>query len=117
MGAEGQIDAVILLLQLVEGTVGADVHAGMYLDPQREDGGNLLIQQLTRETVAGDAVAHHAAQLALALIYRHLVAHQRQIVGGGQPAGAAAHDGHRFAGSGRAGGLGHVACLIYGVAL
>ena len=51
--------------------------------PSGEDGCDLLVQQLPGQTVAGNAVAQHTAQLLPLLVDRDLVAHQGQIVGGG----------------------------------
>ena len=63
MGADGDVQAVVLLLELLEGDLLAHGHVGVGLDTQREDGVDLRVQLLPREAVAGDAVAQHAAQL------------------------------------------------------
>ena len=117
MGPDGEIEAVVLLLQFVKGNIGAHVHPGMYLNAQGQDGGNLPVQLLPGEAVAGDAVAHHAAQGLLLLIDRNLVAHEGQIVGRRQSAGAAADNRHGFPGGLGGLGLGHVPGLVHGVAL
>ena len=117
MGADGDVQAVVLLLELLEGDLLAHGHVGVGLDTQREDGVDLRVQLLPREAVAGDAVAQHAAQLVALLEDDHLVAHQRQIVGAAQAAGAAADDGHGLSGRRRAFRLGHVPGVVHGVAL
>ena len=89
----------------------------MYLNAQGQNGGNLRVQLLPGQAVVGDAVAHHAAQLLLLFVHCDLVAHESQIIGGGEAAGAAAHDGNRFAGGGCGTGLGHVSGVVHGVAL
>ena len=117
VGADGDIYAVVFLLELVEGDILAHLDPGMYLDAQGQDGVDLGVQLLPGETVAGDAVAHHATQLALLLVDGDLVAHVGQVVGGGEATGAAAHDGDGLAGGRRLFGLGHVPGVVHGVAL
>jgi len=117
MGADGDIQAVILLLQLLKGDILAHGHVGVCLDAQRQDGVDLRVQLFPGEAVVGDAIAQHTAQLLALLENDHLVAHQRQIVGAAQAAGAAADDGHGLSRGGRAFRLGHVARVIHGVAL
>ena len=117
MGADGDIQAVVFLLQLLHPHVHAHGGAGVCFDAQREDGFDLRVQQLAGETVAGDAVAQHTAQLLPLLEHRDLMAHQRQIVGAAQSAGSSSDNGHLLAGRRRTGGLGHIACVVHGVAL
>ena len=88
----------------------------MCLNAQREDGGDLRIQQVPGEAVVGDAVAQHTAQLLPFLEYCHLVTHQGQVIGAAQAAGPAADNGHLLAGGRRAGGLGHVSGSVHSVA-
>ena len=117
MGADGQIQAVVLLFQLIQRHVGTHVDVGMYFNAQGQNGGDLRIQQRPGEAVVGDAVAQHAAQGLPLFIDRDAVAHEGQVVGGGETAGAAADDGHllpRGRGTGR---LGHVPGLVHGIAL
>ena len=117
MGADGDVQAVVLLQQVLYPQLGAHGHAGVCLNAQREDGGDLRIQQVPGEAVVGDAVAQHTAQLLPFLEYRHLVTHQGQVIGAAQAAGPAADNGHLLAGGRRAGGLGHVSGSVHGVAL
>ena len=117
MGADGDIDAVVLAAQILKPDVRADVHLGVDGDAQGEDGADLPVQQLPGEAVAGDAVAQHTPQLAALLVHVHLMAHERQVVGGGESAGAAADNGHPLAGGGGAQGLGHIPRRIHRVAL
>ena len=89
----------------------------MYLNAQRQDGGDLRVQLLPGQAVVGDAVAHHAAQLVLLFVHRDLVAHEGQVVGCREAPGAAAHNGHGLAGGGGGFRLGHVPGVVHGVAL
>ena len=89
------------------------LHLSMDRDPQREDGGDLRVQQLPGEAVAGDAVAEHPAQLLPLLIDGDLVAHQGQVVGGGETAGTAADDGDGFSGGLRPGRVRHLSGVIH----
>lgn len=45
------------------------------------------------------------------------MAHQGQVIGAAEAAGAAAHNGHGLAGGRGAGGIGHHACVVHGVPL
>ena len=89
----------------------------MYLDTHGEDVSDLFVDFLTGETVSGDAVAEHAAQLLVTLVNSDLVAHEGQIVSSGQTAGATADDRHLLAGGFSAGRIGHVAGVVDGVLL
>ena len=117
MGTDGNIQAVILLLQVLHPDILAHSDAGMYLDPQRQDGCDLGIQQVPGETVAGDAVAEHPAQLLGLLKNGDLVAHEGQIVGAAEAAGAAAHNGNGLTRGRGARRLGHIPGMIHGIAL
>ena len=117
LGADGDVDAVVLAAQLLKGDVLPHVHLGVDGNAQGENGVDLPVQLLPGEAVAGDAVAEHAAQLAALLVDGDLVAHEGQVVGGGEAAGPAADDGHPLACGLRAQGLGHVSGGVHGVAL
>ena len=71
----------------------------------------------SRRAVVGDAVAEHSAQLGPLLVDGDDVAHEGQVVGCRQAAGASADDGHclagRFSGSGGLHGLG----VVHGIPL
>ena len=89
----------------------------MYLDAQGQDGLDLSVQQMPGETVAGNAVAEHTAQLLGLLKHGNLMTHERQIVGAAQSAGAAAYNGHSLAGGRSALRLGYISGVIHGVTL
>lgn len=116
-GADGQVDAVVVLAELFQGHIGAygtvelDLHAG------GEDAVNVPLQIGAGQTVAGDAVAEHTAQLGFLLEDGAFMTHQGEEVGGGQAGGAAAHDGDALAGGGGAGRGGHVPGVVHGKAL
>ena len=67
MRADGDIQAVVILVELLEGNVLSDRHTGMYLNAGRQNGGNLRIKLFAREAVSRDAVAEHTAELLLFL--------------------------------------------------
>ena len=114
VGADGDVQTVVLFLQLLERDIIPHLHLGVDLDPQGEDGCDLRVQQLPGEAVAGDAVAEHPAQLLPLLIDGDLVAHQGQVVGGGKAAGAAADDGDRLSGGFRLGRIWHLPGVVHG---
>ena len=117
MSADGDVDAVILLLQLLQPDIPAHGDAGMYLNTKRQNGFDLGVQLLTGEAVAGDAVAQHTAQLLPLLVHRDPVTHKGQVVGAAETAGASADDGHLLAGGGSALRLGYHPGVVHGIAL
>ena len=54
MGADGDVQAVVLLFQLVKGDVPAHLDAGTDLNAQGQNGGDLRVQLLPGEAVAGN---------------------------------------------------------------
>ena len=117
LGADGEVEGVILPLELLKAHVLAHADAGVDLDAQGQDGLDVLVQLLPGQAVAGDAVAHHAAQALPLLVDRDLVAHEGQVVGGGEAAGAAADDGHLLPRGAGAVRLGDLPGPVHGVAL
>ena len=59
-----------------------DLGVELERDAQIEDALDLGVQDLARQTVLGDAEAHHAAGEGAGLLDRHLVAQARQMIGG-----------------------------------
>ena len=89
MGTDGQIDGIELVAQAdkllaVDGVIELNVDAGA------QDPIDLGLQALARQTIAGDAVAQHAAQVVALLKNGHFVAHHGQVVGAGKTGRAAA---------------------------
>ena len=117
MRADGDIQAVVILVQLFKGDVFSDRHFGMYLHAGGQNGGNLRVQLFAREAVGRDAVAEHAAEPLLFFKNRHAVAHKAQIIRAGKPARAAADDGDAFAGRLPAGRIRDIARMIDCIAL
>ena len=78
-------DAVVLLEGDAEGAQPVD----------------LGVEDVARQAVAGDAVAHHPAGLGPAVAHRDRVTLAGEVVGGGQPAGAGADDDDAAAGARR----------------
>ena len=115
--AECKIERVVPAAQLVEGDLVSDVHIDLRINADGEERRGLRVQDLARQTVGGNAVAQHTAELRPLFIHRDLVAHQREIVRRGKTARPAADDGDRLAGLLSAGGMGHIARVIDRVAL
>ena len=76
MRAERDVERVVLLAQLVERHIVADIDVDMHIDAKRQHRRNLRVKHLARQTVVGDAVAQHAAELRALFIHGDLVAHQ-----------------------------------------
>ena len=113
MGTDGDVNAVKLVTELVEGNVRTYVHVGIGFNTHREDGLNFCIQLLTGEAVGGDAVAQHTAQFLVLFKDGGLMTHAGQIVGTAEAAGAAADNGHLLTRGGSAGRMGHNAGIIH----
>ena len=111
MGANGQVDGIELVAQAgkllaVDGVVEFHVDAGA------QDPVDLGLQALARQTVAGNAIAQHAAQVVALLKDGHLMAHHGQVVGTGKAGRAAADHGDALAGV-----VGHAGLVIVEVAV
>ena len=104
-------------MELLEGNVLSDRHAGMYLHAGGQDGLDLRIQLFPWEAVGGDAIAEHAAKLLLFFKNRYAVAHQAQIIRAGKAARTAADDCHTLAGRCLAGRIRNIARVVDRVAL
>ena len=117
MRADGDIQAVIVFMELLEGNVLSDRHAGMYLDAGGQNGLDLRIQLFPREAVGRNAITEHAAKLLLFFKNRYAVTHQAQIIRAGKAARTAADDRHTLAGRCLAGRIRNVSCVVDRVAL
>ena len=117
VSADGDVERVMRLAQLVEGHIIADIDVQMHLDAEGDHGRDLRVEHLARQTIIGDTVAQHTAELRALFIYRDLVAHQRKIVRRGKAARPAADNGDRLACGLGTVGLLHVARIIHRVAL
>jgi hypothetical protein len=103
VGADRHEDGVEPALGLLLGQVG-DVVVEHDLDAQVGQPADLGVEDLARQPVLGDAVAHHAAGSVAGVVDLDLVAHHRQVVGSGQSGRAGADDQHPVArADGRAG--------------
>ncbi len=85
------------LLKLLHGDVHTNLHAPAHLDAQIEHTPDLAVQHVARHTIAGNAVAHHAAQFGARLEDGAGVAHTAQLIGAGEAGDAAAHQGDPLA--------------------
>ena len=68
------------------------------LDPQIDDGLDLLVHHIPWHTETWDAVAGHTAQFGQGLEYLYRMAHLTQIEGGRESGRTAADDGYPLAG-------------------
>ena len=76
MRADGDIQAIVIFVQLFKGDVFSNRHFGMYFHAGGQDGLDFRVQLFAREAVSGDTVAEHAAQLRKHLENRGLMAHE-----------------------------------------
>ena len=74
--AERDVKRVVLLAQLVERHIVADIDVDMHIDAKRQHRRDLRVEHFARQAVVGDAVAQHAAELRALFIHGDLVAHQ-----------------------------------------
>ena len=117
MRADGDIQAVVILVQLFKGDVFSDRHFGMYLHAGGQNGGNFRVQLFAREAVGRDAVAEHAAEPLLFFKNRHAVPHEAQIIRAGKAARASADDGDALAGRLPTGRIRNIPCVVDCIAL
>ena len=97
MGANGQVDGIELVTQTGE-LLAVHGVVELYVDAGAQDPVDLGLQALARQTIAGNAVAQHAAQVVALLKDGHLVAHHGQVVGTGKAGRAAADHGDALTG-------------------
>jgi len=74
LGADCQVDRLVVAPQVSIETSPADLHAGAQLDAEVEDRLDLRVENLLGEAIARDAEAQHAAGLGEALEHGHGVA-------------------------------------------
>ena len=117
MRADGDIQAVVVLVELLKGNVLSDRHAGMYLNAGGQNGLDLRVKLFTWEAVGGNAVAEHTAELLLFLKNCHAVSHEAQIIRAGKAARASADDGDALAGRLLTGRIRNIPCVVDCIAL
>ena len=88
----------MLCTQLLEGSVLANAEVGLHLDAHVGDGLDLSVQNCLGQTVLGDAVTQHAAQLGHCFVDGDSVTGLAQEECCGQTSGAAADDADGLAG-------------------
>ena len=99
LAPDGPQNRVVLRLDLLEAHVAADPRRESRLDAaEGEDAVDLVVQEPARRPVAGDAVAHHAAEGFVVVVDRAPVAPPAELVGGGHPRRSSADDGDALAG-------------------
>jgi len=110
-GADEYRVEALLLHQVLNGVELADHRAGLELDAEIAECLDLHLQDLLREAELRDAVDKHAAHLVQGFEDGDIVAHLRQLGGGGQARRTGADDGHALAGGLGEGGLLHQTTL------
>ncbi len=99
-GAQGEEHGVVLGAQVVQPDVDAETHAGLQLDAHAPQDGELLVDDVAGQAVAGDAVAEHAPGMWHGLEDLDGVPFEARVEGGGEAGRPAADDGDAFAGRG-----------------
>lgn len=94
---DGNVYAVILAADLIEGDLPADVHIELDLNAGGEDGVDIAVQIVVRQAVARDAVTQHAAESLVLFKHRDVIALELEIVRRRKARRSAADDGDRFA--------------------
>ena len=97
VGANGQVDGIELVAQTGK-LLAVDGVVELHVDAGAQDPVDLGLQALARQTIAGDAVAQHAAQVVALLQDGHLVAHHGQVVSARKTGRAAADHGDALPG-------------------
>ncbi len=83
-------DRVEILAQLLERHVGTDAALQSRLDAEIENALDLGVEHFARRAEAGDAVAHHAAEVLALVEDRDLMALECELIGARQPGRPAA---------------------------
>ena len=91
-GAQRQEDGVVVLEQALELIVDAEPDARLQLDAHAPQDIDLLVEDLARQTIAGDAVAQHAARFGHRLEDRDCMSLEPGVEGSGEARRPAAHD-------------------------
>ena len=117
MGADGDINGVVFLFQLLHGYVRAHGDIADGLEAGFHQALDLMIQRLPGKAIAGDAVPQHAAQLLALLVDGHAMPHKGEVIGGAEAGGTAAHDGDLLAGGRGALRRGDLPLVLHGEAL
>ena len=97
MGTDGQVDGIELVAQAGK-LLAVDGVVELHVDAGAQDPVDLGLQALARQTIAGDAIAQHAAQVVALLKDGHLMTHHGQVVGTGKAGRAAADHGDALTG-------------------
>ena len=87
-------DLKTLLLETLQGEVAAEHLARADLEPGGHDVGDVALERLVGEPIAGHAQQHGPAQLLVGLEERDGITAERQLAGSGQSARPTAHDRH-----------------------
>ena len=113
VGADGQIYRVKIPAQLLQGDFLPDADPGLHLHTGGEDYIDIFLEVFFRQTVTGNAIAQHTAQLLPLFIYCDRMAHQLQEIRSGKAAGTTTHNRNLFAGGSVAGRGRHMARSVH----
>ena len=86
VSANGNVNSVEFFAQLIKGNFAlaiTNAAVEMNLHAGGQDGVQVLLQAFAGEAISGDAIAQHAAELALFFKNNCMVTHELQIVGSG----------------------------------
>ncbi|OPZ99517.1 MAG: hypothetical protein BWY71_00964 [Planctomycetes bacterium ADurb.Bin412] len=97
-GPHGDTDGVEHLAEVAGGDILSDGDIGTELDPLLAKLLQPPVENFFVEFEVGDAVAEQAADAVVFFKYHDIMAHARQLLGGGQTGGTGADDGHPLAG-------------------
>ena len=92
VGADGNIDRVVVFLDVVVGDIFTDLAVALEFDPEIDDALDLGVDDLARQPVNRNAVAEHATGFRQALKDRDLVAPARELIGARHSRGTCTDD-------------------------
>ena len=116
--ADGDINGIIVIMNLFQGNVFSDTDVCLNLDTAGgKDRINILIQHMTRKTIARDTIAEHTAKALSLFEDGYIVTHQGQVVGCGKACRTAADNSDFLAGAFASCRNGNVAGCLAGIAL
>ena len=97
MRANGNINCIIAFLDILHCHISADGNIRNHVNACCQNMFDIALQNLLRQTIIGDTIAKHTAQLGTLLIYSYLMPHLCQIIRRRQSAGATADNADGFA--------------------
>lgn len=117
MRADGDINCIILFSELCNGDIFADHDSVLNFNTGLKDCVDVLLELFTGQTIAGDTVAEHTAEVLTGFENGDLMPHKREEVCSGEAARAAADYGNGLAGGFAALGSGNDSGMVNSEAL